>query len=300
MRVARPAAARIASRGFRHRLVEALCVLLVAACCLLVAWAYQRGDDLLGLDAGAVVLSSSSQYDSWPALALLDDDETTGWASRQGQVGPHTIVIELPQRYALESIGFDTSHSQETDYPGISARQIEIWLSTASAQDGFELVSTVEATQGGRDTFPLPLGVEARWIKLVIVTNWGNEEFTELMELEAYGILVGDPLPPPDVGGTYLTNFGSLYLEQSGDLVRGCYDDGTATVAGRLDGRVVRMQWRESDGAGSALLTVSSGGDFLNGLWYEGTELRGRWRGPRDPGDPEPPCEIESVAWPQG
>jgi hypothetical protein len=299
MRVARPAATPIAARGFRHRLFEAFCLLLVAGCCLLVAWGYERSDDVLGLGAGAVILSSSSEYDSWPALALLDDDEHTGWASHRGHAGPHTIVIELPQLHLLESMGFDNARSQEPDFPGISARQIEIWLSTTSPEEGFELISTVEATQGGREVFPLPLGAEARWIKLVIASNWGNEEYTELMELEAYGVPVGDGPGPPIVGGTYLTNFGPLYLQQSGERVRGCYDDGTATVVGRLDGRMMRMSWRERDGFGSAVLTVSSGGDFLNGLWYEGDELRGTWRGPRDPGEPEPPCDIASVAWPQ-
>jgi hypothetical protein len=99
------------------------------------------------------------------------------------------------------------------------------------------------------------------------------------------------------VSGTYLTNFGPLYLEQSGERVRGCYDDGSAVVHGRLDGRMMRLDWRERDSAGSALLTVSAGGDFINGLWYEGAELRGTWRGPRDPGDPLPPCEIGEVGW---
>jgi hypothetical protein len=45
------------------------------------------------------------------------------------------------------------------------------------------------------------------------------------------------------------------------------------------------------------LLTVSAGGGFINGLWYEGAELRGTWRGPLDPGDPEPLCEIAQVSW---
>ena len=102
---------------------------------------------------------------------------------------------------------------------------------------------------------------------------------------------------PLVVEGTYLTNFGPLYLEQAGDRVRGCYDDGTASVSGLLEGRLMRLQWSEKDGSGDALLTLSSRGDLLNGLWYEGTALRGTWRGTRDPGNPEPLCEISAVAW---
>ncbi len=65
----------------------------------------------------------------------------------------------------------------------------------------------------------------------------------------------------------------------------------------RQSRRLMRGVWGGKDGSGVGVLTVSTGGDFLNGLWYLGSELRGTWRGPRDPGDPEPPCEIGSVAW---
>lgn len=292
MKIACPAVAPIGMHGFRQRVFEGCCLLVVAACCMLLAWSQARGSDLLDLEAGAVVLSATSEYESWPALALLDSNAHTGWASRRGRVAPNTIVIELPRVFALESMAFDNTRTQEIDYPGISARQVEVWLSTRGPEVGFELVATVQATQGGREQFPLPLGSEARWIKLVINSNWGNDQFTELMELEAYGEAVGEMATALPVSGTYLTNFGPLYLEQSGDRVRGCYDDGTAVVDGRLDGRVMRLDWRDKSGFGVALLTVSSEGDSLNGLWYEGSELRGTWRGPRDPGDPKPLCEI--------
>lgn len=297
MNIARPAAAPIGMHGFRQRVFEAFCLLIVAACCMVLAWSQARGSDLLDLEAGAVILSSPSEYELWPALALLDSNAYTGWASRRGRVAPNTIVIELPHIFMLESMAFDNSRTQEIDYPGISARQVEVWLSTRGPEEGFELVATVQATQGGRERFPLPLGSAARWIKLVITSNWGNDQFTELMELEAYGEAVGEMATAPPVSGTYLTNFGPLYLEQSGNRVRGCYQDGRAVVSGRLDGRAMRLDWREPSGFGVALLTVSSGGDSLSGLWYEGSELRGTWRGPRDPGDPKPLCEIAQVSW---
>jgi hypothetical protein len=297
MKIARPAATPIATRGFGQRIFEAFCLFIVATCCVLLAWSQARSEDLLDLATGAVVLSATTEYELWPALALLDGDPYTGWASRRGRVSDNVIVIELPHEYVLESIAFDSTRAQEIEFPGVSARDIEVWLSTEGPRRGFELVARVQSTQGGREQFPMPVGSRARWIKLSIESNWGNEEFTELMELEAYGSAVGDEPPQSSVSGTYLTNFGPLYLEQSGDRVRGCYDDGTAVVSGRLDGRMMRLEWRETSGSGSALLTVSAGGGFLNGLWYEGAELQGTWRGPRDPGDPQPPCEIGQVAW---
>ncbi len=297
MKIARPAAAPIGPRGFRNRVFEAFCLFLVAACCMVVAWSQTRSDDLLDLEAGAVILAATTEYDSWPALALLDHNPYTGWASRQGHVAPNTIVVELPQRHIIQSIVFDNTRAQEHEYPGISAREIEVWFSVEGPEKGYERVAELQAPQGGREQFPLPLGRQARWIKLVVNSNWGNEEFTEIMELEAYGSAVGEVAERLPVSGTYLTNFGPLYLQQSGERVRGCYDDGTAVVRGRFDGRMMRLEWREKNGFGRALLTVSAGGDFINGLWYEGSELQGTWRGPLDPGDPEPPCEIGQVAW---
>jgi hypothetical protein len=297
MRIARPATSPIAAGGFRQRAFEAVCLLLVATCCLVLAWTQERGNDLLALRSGAVVVSSSSEYDAWPAMALLDDNAHTGWASHRGRRAPHTIVIELPQRFALESISFDNTRTQEIDYPGISARDVEIWLSTTSAADGFVRVATVEASQGGREQFALPRRSEARWVKLVVLSNWGNEEFTEIMELEAYGAPVGSVEEVVSVAGTYATNFGPLVLQQSGDRVRGCYDGGAASISGLLDGRLMRVRWEERSGSGSALLALSSGGELLNGLWYEGAELRGTWQGRRDADDPQPACEIDAAPW---
>ncbi len=297
MKIARPVAKPIGPRGFRHRVLETFCLFLIAVCCMLVAWSQARGDDLLGLQAGAIILRATSEYDNWPALALLDDNVHTGWASRRGQVAPNTIVVELPQPHVVESIVLDNTRAQESDYPGISAREVEVWFSVDAPDDGYKRIATLEAPQGGREQFPLPPGRQARWIKLVVSSNWGNDQFTEIMELDAYGAPVGAMVRRRPVSGTYLTNFGPLYLEQSGERVRGCYDDGTATVSGRFDGRMMRVHWREADAFGMALLTVSAGGDFINGLWYEGAELQGTWRGPLDPGDPRPLCEIGQVSW---
>ncbi len=297
MKIARSAVAPIGTGGFRHRVFEAFCLFLVAACCLLVAWSQTRGDDLLDLEAGAIVLNVTSEYDDWPALALLDHNPHTGWASRRGHVGPNTIVLELPQSHTIESIAVDNTQAQEHDHPGISAREIEVWFSTEGPDTGYDRVAKVEATRGGREQFPLSPGRTARWIKLVVNSNWGSDQFTEIMELEAYGSPVGRLVERRLISGTYLTNFGPLYLEESGDRVRGCYDDGSAVVRGRIEGRMMRLDWEDEYGTGIALLAVSAGGGFLNGLWYEGTVLQGTWRGPLDPGDPEPPCEIGEVPW---
>ena len=298
MKIARSERLPIASGGFRRRLFEALCLVLVAGCCLLLAWAQTRSHDLLELDAGAIIRSTTSEYDSWPAMALLDGDPDTGWASRKGHPAPNAIVVELPQRHRVKSIVLDNTRAQKHDFPGISARDVEIWVSTSSPDDGFRVAAVVEGVQGGRLEYPLPAGSEAQWIRLVITSNWGNRDFTELMELEAYGERLGPAAEMPLIIGTFQTNFGPLYLEQNGQLIRGCYDDGSARVTGTIGGRMLALQWRETPGFGSARLGVSADGAYLHGLWYQGPRLRGVWAGPRDFRDPEPLCAVETLAWP--
>ena len=124
---------------------------------MLVAWSQTRGDDLLDLEAGAVILSVTSEYDSWPALALLDNNAYTGWASRRGRVAPNTIVVELPRLFELDSIVFDNARAQEVNYPGISARQVEVWMSRAGpdvAERGVER---------GTPVIPSPRARSDRW-----------------------------------------------------------------------------------------------------------------------------------------
>lgn len=296
MKIPRPRATLLATGGFRNRLLEAFCLLLVAGACWMLAWGQTRGEDLLDLRAGAIVMSASTEYDSWPALALLDGDAETGWASHRDFTAPNVIVIELARRFDLDSIVLDNTGAQEVEFPGVSARTVQIWLSTVSPDDGFVHAVTVDATQGGREEFPLPAGSEARWIKLVVASNWGNDEFTELMELEAYGQPSGPRLEQVVVSGTYLTNFGPLYLQQAGQQIVGCYNDGAATVSGTIEGRLMRVEWREEPESGEALLALDSSGERLNGLWYQNTELRGSWSGRRDLRDPEPPCDLHVEA----
>ena len=285
MKIARSVRLPITSGGFRQRLFEALCLVLVAGCCVLLAWAQTRSHDLLALNAGAIIRSTTGEYDAWPAMALLDGDVDTGWASREGHPVPNTIVIELPQRHRVDSIVLDNTHAQEVEFPGISARNVEIWLSTTTSDDNFTLAAVVEGSQGGRLEYPLPFGSEAQWIRLVITSNWGNRDFTELMELEAYGERLGPAVEMPLIAGTFQTNFGPLYLEQNGELIRGCYDDGSAQVTGTIEGRMLALEWRETAEFGSARLGVSADGAYLNGLWYQDARLRGMWAGPRDPRD---------------
>jgi len=252
---------------------------LVAA----AARAEQPRTNVLELANGAVIASVSSSYGGgWQPFNLVDGSQAYGWCSAQGEPLPHSIVFELPQSYALASFAVDTTKDQESGYPGISAKTVEVYGSTTSGSDGYSVLATVRVPKGGRAEAALPRSVVARWLKFVVTENWGNAEYTEIMELEAYGTPSGPP-PEANVTGVYETSYGALRLEQDGRNVWGCYHEGDGQIAGSTTGRVLQAEWREDQGkrTGAVVMVLSTAGDALNGVWYEHGTLAGEWSGRR-------------------
>lgn len=251
--------------------------------------------DLLDLNAGAVVVSYSSQWDEeWAALLLLDDTSDKGWSAGEGTDFPHEIVVELAGRSRLTSLAFDNSGALEADYPGLSARAIEIWASTEGPESGFEKLVEAEAKQGARSTVELPEPVDAVWLKFVITSNWGHPEYTELMEIEAYGEPLGAPEKTSELAGVYDTNYELMRFAQKDQQISGCYDHQGGTLTGSTDGRVAQFEWREKGGelVGTAVMVLSHSGEQINGLWYQDGSYQGLWFGsPAKPGE-EPACSL--------
>jgi len=257
-------------------------------------------EDLLDLVTGAVVVSSTGSYGGhWGELGLVDGTTEVGWCSKRGQAFPNTFVLELAEAYRLERLVVNNEGVQESGYAGISAKEVEIWISSTGPETGFEKIAKIEAPQGKRGEFLLSQvapgkAAQGQWLKLVVLSNWGREDFTEIMELEAYGKPVGAAPEGRSVTGIYQTNYGLMRLEQSGTRVEGCYDFDGGTLRGSTDGRVVDFEWREDEGTqvGTAILVLTQDAQTLNGLWYEEGKLRGDWQGPRAEKGQEPTCQI--------
>ncbi len=145
--------------------------------------------------------------------------------------------------------------------------------------------------------FALEKPTEARWLKLVIVSNWGHPLHAQLMELEAYGEPVGEVSQQAVVHGIYSTNYGLMRLVQDGSLVIGCYDGDHGTLSGRTDGRVLKFWWWEDGPSmGNAFMVLSSDGNSLNGVWYEKGQVKGVWYGSRVTDERRPKCEVPAWA----
>ncbi len=256
--------------------------------------------NVLLMKNGAVVLSHTGQYDKdFPVNTMFDGDLRYYWASSpSGSAGkrPQSFVIELQQRYNLNKLVVDNREMDEDQFPGISAREVRFSASTESPQSGWEPVATIEAQQFVRNEVFLSRPVEARWLKVEVLSNHGFG-LTEINELEAYGKPVGQGAVFMNPNGVYQTNYGLLKLEIDGDRVTGCYEMDKGYVHGTTNGRVFDVEWIEHKGEerGTALLVLSSSG-FLNGLWYQEGVMNGPWFGTKLSDQGSISCDPETAA----
>jgi outer membrane protein OmpA-like peptidoglycan-associated protein len=251
--------------------------------------------DVAGFANGAVVISYTDQYsDAYSALNLIDEDPAL-WSSLNGGRPPHEFVIELPQRYRLETITLDNTNDQEDGYPGISAKDVEVWLSDTSAKAGFRKVASAVAQPRNSVEVPLPAGSVGRWLKLVITSNHGNGSYTELSEARAFGEPLGAAAPMPKITGSYQTNYGPLYLTDTAGRITGCYPSGTGVVIGATDGRSLHFEWRQGDRVGTSTMVLNGDGSMLNGYWYEAGARQGMWYGHRTSDRPGTCAQVASV-----
>lgn len=249
--------------------------------------------DWLALGNGAVILEASSEYDdkTWSALGLIDGAPGTGWATRKGELGPNTIVMELARKVTLRRIVVDT---RGVDGKGRGAGEFELWGSADSAGKGYSRLLAGKLTKPERKAFDVQSPVAARWLKLIVKNNQGDDRYTEIMEMEAYGDPAGGSPVPRTVKGVYDTNYGLLRLEQRDARIWGCYDHDGGVLNGDTDGRVLRFEWREVSPAqiGTAVMVLTEAGDRLNGVWYEHGRLQGVWLGTRVTDGRQPKCVI--------
>lgn len=272
-----------------------ICLVMLSLATVLLCFPVSAAEpsNILNMSEGTTVLSYSGEYDAgkWSALHLFDGDPKTSWCSPANALTGQTFTVELPQRYKLQKIAVDTRQVQEQGYPGCSLKTLEVWGSTESAKAEFTKLATIAATKQARTVSILKATPEVQWLKFVVVDDWGNKQFVELSEIEAYGIPLGK-VTQPSFTGVFSSNFGPIKLKQDGGLVSGCYPFETGSVHGAVDGRVLRFDWKQKGNGhtGTALMVLDSSGKILNGAWYSNGTMQGEWLGKKDD---SLPCNCE-------
>ncbi len=140
---------------------------------------------------GARLVNFSSQAAGedcriWKSCAayILDGKPYMGWVSADGKF-PQTFVVELPREFLISSFSFDNAARGEEDR---AAKDVEIYVSLEAAHLGYQEIDTFTLIKGEiAQGFKLASSVRARWIKLNILSNYGNANYTELMEFRIVG-----------------------------------------------------------------------------------------------------------------
>jgi tetratricopeptide (TPR) repeat protein len=128
---------------------------------------------------GMKVVNFSSGY----ATNLDDDYPSTGWSADANF--PQTVVLELPNESTIAEVAFNNATSQEANR---AAKEIEISISSQSPTSGFEVATKAVLAQGeigqGIRINPAKRG---RWIKVRILSNYGNTHHTDLGDVQVIG-----------------------------------------------------------------------------------------------------------------
>lgn len=151
--------------------------------------AAKRPSNAAALSKGARLVSFSTQYNDgdWKAANIIDGKPNVGWCSADAGF-PQTFVVELPGEFLISRFSFDNG-TQEGSNPGISAKEIKIYVSLEAEDIGYREVGTFTLKKGeSAQGFKLASPVRARWIKLNVLSNHGNSSWTELMEFRAIGL----------------------------------------------------------------------------------------------------------------
>lgn len=165
-----------------------------------VAVAAPRDTSLCAAARGGRVSATSSSYgSSFDEQRILDGLPNTFYASKTGLITNQWLMIDLPGDEPLEiaEIGID-GHGEPND-PKSALRHFAVLASeggTAEA-DFHEVLRDECAFDAGLQRWPIK-PVQARWLKLLCLDNWGSTQWVELASFECYAPS-GPPTPRPEL-----------------------------------------------------------------------------------------------------
>jgi outer membrane protein OmpA-like peptidoglycan-associated protein len=262
----------------RSGFIAVVCLLVLPAVMAAGAQAPAADINLAAFANGALVESVTSDYGGgWEARWITDENPATGWCTVQGAPGPFAIVISLPAQSELHAVEFDIA---SVDAEKRGAKDIEVAISDTSATAGFAPAITVALKPGAdKQRFPLPRPAIGRWIKLTVKSNFGDAEYTELMDFRALGKALTQPSMPATLSGTYRsTTYGDFHLQQSGAGLSGCYEHSEGLFTGGAESIFMRLTWREGQRSGPAVMVLKRDGKSFEGWWAdEGAKWNANW-----------------------
>jgi outer membrane protein OmpA-like peptidoglycan-associated protein len=259
--------------------------ILFAGCLGLCLFGQQSGTiNLLSLQEGTVPVISPAHYGGWTAEALLDDSSASGWACAKGKINNNIFVFEMINAAEIENFEFATA---AVDTEGAGAREITVEISPAAKNSGFEtILQATLAAKADKQAFKAQKRVKGRWVRLTIKSNHGAALWTELFGFRGYGPKPAVPGSLENISGTYETNYSKFHVRQQGTALGGCYEYNEGLLDGAIEGRLMKITWREGENSGPAVMIFNSDGKSFRGYWWrKGQEMEppsGNWNGSKN------------------
>jgi hypothetical protein len=144
-----------------------------------------NGERVLSSKKGSSIVFVSSNYERASAIFIINE-RPGGWRSGKKSPFPHMFIFELAGNAKINRLKFLNSR-WETRYPGISAKDVQVEFSTVSSNHGYHHLENFRLEKKTDDQEFKIEETEARWIRLTINSNYGNSNYTEMMEFEAWG-----------------------------------------------------------------------------------------------------------------
>ena len=250
---------------------------------LLSGQAQKTQVNLLALQEGTFPVVEPESYGGWPVEGLLDESPASGWACPEGKTAGNVFVFAMVEPAVLERFEFD---SAGIDDEGAGAKDVVVEVSAAGKAAGFETVlQATLAAQADNQAFKASKAVSGSWVRLTVKNNHGNTSWTELLGFRGFGVKPPQKAPLGDISGTYSTSYSKFHVRQQGTALIGCYESNDGLLDGAIEGRVMKITWRENEGksVGPAVMVFAADGKSFRGYWWhkdgEDGSPHGRWDG---------------------
>jgi hypothetical protein len=232
-------------------------------------FSYAEGNRILQAPDG----TGMSQMEATP-LNLIDDSAATDWTDAAEEA---VFVFELAELTELHRISFDTG-GLNRDMK--SPKEFVLEVSETSATKGFSEVlgGTLKMAKNGQSfSFKPEERPTARWVRLTIVNNYGDD-YQGFTGFHGYGKQLTQDATMPDLTGKYegASGWGRINLTDSDNGVSGCYAYQQGEFDGVVEGRVlkVNMHQRENGERMNGVFQIMPGGKLVGLVRGEGSAYR--------------------------
>ena len=184
-------------------------------------------ENLFDYQKGARVVAYSSNYGSvWDVEYVLENCplEVSGmpvWCTEENAPFPHFVTIELKNIEWLNIIDFNNVIPDESSgWDGISAKDIEVYVSTTSKDNEFVKVVNFRLECNKAHQIVKITPVQAKWVKFVITTNYGHPAYTEFGQIGVFDDKQRKLNINEELTNKGFVNLYGLYFDFGSDIIK--------------------------------------------------------------------------------